>query len=294
MPGEALLTPSFLARLDQLEIVSRRLQVGRFKGDRLSKRRGSSVEFADHRHYVVGDDFRHLDWNLFARLDKLFIRLYQEEEDLSVFILVDTSASMNFGNPTKFQLAKQIAASIAYIALVNMDRITVGGLGESWIQGPMGLRGRKNVRRLLSFVDGLETTKKGSLHSSIKHFTTHTRGKGVAVIISDFLDKGGFQEPLRMLVSRQMELYAVHILADEELDPKLEGDLKLTDIEDADVAEITITPAVIQRYKKTLAAFRGSLQAFCRERGVQYLPTSSSEPFDKLILSHLRQRGLVS
>src|SRR6478672_4140076 len=124
----SLLAPEFFSKLEQLELVAKRLLMGRFKGDRLSKRKGTSVEFADHRHYVVGDDFRFLDWNLFARLDRLFIKLYQEEEDLQINVLIDLSRSMDFGTPTKLHYAKQIAAALAYIGLVNMDRVNLGGL----------------------------------------------------------------------------------------------------------------------------------------------------------------------
>src|SRR6187200_1397585 len=134
-----LLSAEFLGKLEQLELVARRLLLGRFKGDRLSKRKGTSVEFADHRHYVVGDDFRFLDWNLYARLNKLFIRLYQEEEDLQLNVLIDVSRSMEFGNPTKLHYAKQIAAALTYIGLVNMDRVNLGGLGNSFIAGPRSL-----------------------------------------------------------------------------------------------------------------------------------------------------------
>jgi len=288
-----LLTAEFLARLDQLELVARRLLLGRFKGDRLSKRKGTSVEFADHRHYVIGDDFRFLDWNLYARLDRLFIRLFQEEEDLQLHVLIDLSKSMDFGSPAKLHHAKQIAAALAYIGLVNMDRVSIGGLTNRYIAGPPRLRGRKNMPRLLDFLDSLEPARTGNLSAAVKSFCVQAGSRGIVVLLSDFLDKTGFEQPLRSLLARRMETYAIQILAPEEIDPTIQGDLKLVDVEDEDQAELTITPALVKRYRQTLAAYQGALQGFCRQRGIQFLATSTAEPFDKLVLSHLRTRGLV-
>jgi uncharacterized protein (DUF58 family) len=289
----SLLSPDFLGKLEQLELIARKLLMGRFKGDRLSKRKGTSVEFADHRHYVVGDDFRFLDWNLYARLNKLFIRLYQEEEDLQLNVLIDVSKSMEFGSPTKLHYAKQIAAALAYIGLVNMDRVNLGGLGNSFIAGPRSLRGKKTMPRVLEFLEDLQPMDKGDLVAAVKSFCIQAGSRGIVVILSDFLDKAGFEEPLRMLLARRMECYAVQILAPEEIEPVIQGDLKLIDVEDDDLAEITVTPALIKRYKKNLAAYQSAISNFCRQRGIQCMLTNTTEPFDKLVLTQLRQRGLV-
>src|SRR5438128_3116132 len=154
--AEPLLEPKFLHRLEQLELVSRKIFVGKMKGERLSKRKGQSVEFADYRNYVIGDDLRFLDWNLFARLDKLFIRLFMEEEDLHVYILVDNSLSMDFGNPTKLHYAKQVAAALGFIGLVNMDRVIVEAFNDRIVQSTGALRGRRSLWRLTSFLEGIE------------------------------------------------------------------------------------------------------------------------------------------
>lgn len=289
----SLLAPDFFSKLEQLELVAKRLLMGRFKGDRLSKRKGTSVEFADHRHYVVGDDFRFLDWNLYARLDKLFIRLFQEEEDLQLNVLVDVSKSMDFGSPTKLHYAKQLAAALAYIGLVNMDRVGVGGLSDRYISGPRSLRGKKSLPRLLEFLEGLESSPNGELSAGVKSFCVQASTRGIVVLISDFLDKAGFEEPLRMLLARRMEVYAIQILAPEEIDPALQGDLRLVDVEDDDLAEITVTPALIKRYRSNLAAYQQALTDFCRQRGIQFMSASTAEPFEKLVLTQLRQRGLV-
>src|SRR5437868_15054777 len=140
--AQPLLDPDFLARLEQLELVSRKIFLGRLKGERRSKRKGQSVEFADYKNYVVGDDLRFLDWNLFARLDRLFIRLFLEEEDLHVHVLIDNSLSMDFGTPTKLRFAKQLAAALGFVGLVNQDRVMVEAFNDQLTQSSPPLRGR--------------------------------------------------------------------------------------------------------------------------------------------------------
>lgn len=288
-----LLDPDFLVRLQRLEIVSKKIFVGKTKGERLSKRKGQSVEFADFRSYAVGDDLRFLDWNLFARLDRLFLRLFLEEEDLHVYILVDNSLSMEFGNPTKLHYAKQVAAALGFIGLSNMDRVMVEAFNDRIMQSTSALRGRRSFWRLTSFLDGIEPAGPSDLTRALKTFSLKSSGKGVVIILSDFMDKGGYAEGLRYVVSRNMDVYVVQILSAEEIDPPMTGDLKLTDVEDGDEAEVTISAPLLKKYKETLAAYRGKLAEFCTRRGVNYLFTSNQVPFDRLVLGYLRQRGLI-
>src|SRR5438270_3918448 len=152
-----LLDPEFLARLEQLELVSKKIFLGRLKGERRSKKKGQSVEFADYRNYVVGDDLRFLDWNLLARLDKVFIRLFQEEEDLHFYVLIDNSLSMGFGTPSKLHYAKQIAAALGFIGLVNMDRVVVEAFNDRLTQSMPAARGRRSLWRLLDFLQKVES-----------------------------------------------------------------------------------------------------------------------------------------
>jgi uncharacterized protein (DUF58 family) len=289
----SLLSPDFLAKLEQLELVSRKVFMGRFKGERLSKRKGTSVEFADYKNYVVGDDLRFLDWNLYGRLEKLFIKLFLEEEDLHLHILIDHSVSMDFGTPSKLQYARQVAAALGFVGLVNLDRVAIEAFSEDLDQSIGPLRGRRSLWRMLRFLENLEPGGGGSLKRSLKSFALKSSGHGIAVVISDFMDKEGFEEPLRYLLARPMDVYVIHVLCQEEIEPELMGDLRLIDIEDEDVAEITASPAVIRRYKENLAAYRGALQEFCTRRGMTYVSTSNQQPFDQLVLTYLRQRGLV-
>jgi uncharacterized protein (DUF58 family) len=288
-----LLDPLFLHKLEQLELVSRKIFTGAIKGERRSKRKGQSVEFADYRNYVKGDDLRHLDWNLYARLDRLFIRLFQEEEDLHFYVLIDNSLSMDFGTPTKLHYARQVAAALAFIGLCNMDRVVVEVFNEKLTQSMPAVRGRRSLWRVMDFLQKVESAGPSNLRESLKTFTMKSSGKGIVVLLSDMMDKAGYDEALRYLVARQFDIYVIQILSQEELEPDVLGDLKLVDIEDLDEAEITVSAPLIQRYKQSLAAFQGGLQEFCNRRGITYLMTSNQVPFDRLVLNYLRQRGLV-
>jgi uncharacterized protein (DUF58 family) len=291
--AQPLLDPQFLARLEQLELVSRKIFLGRMKGERRSKRKGQSVEFADYRNYVIGDDLRFLDWNLYARLDKLFLRLFMEEEDLHFYILIDNSLSMDFGTPTKLHFAKQIAAALGFIGLVNLDRVMIEAFNNRLTQSMPALRGRRSLWRMLDFLQKIEPAGPSDLKQALRSFSIKCSGKGVVVLLSDLMDKNGYEDALRYLVARQLDIYVIQILSQEEIDPEIVGDLKLVDVEDDDVAEITVSGPLMKRYKQNLAAFRAGIHEFCTRRGVTDLFTSNLVPFERLVLSYLRQRGLV-
>jgi uncharacterized protein (DUF58 family) len=263
------------------------------KGERKSKRRGSSVEFAEHRNYAVGDDLRHIDWNVYGRLDKLFLKLFLEEEDLHVYALLDTSLSMDFGTPTKLRYGKQVAAALAFIGLCNHDRILVDTFSARLERGLHGIRGRSQMWRVVQYLEQLKATGSSDLTKAAREFAIRHAGKGVVVVISDFLDKRGYQDALRYLLARNMDIYVIHVLSQEEIDPTLVGDLRLIDCEDDDVAEITVSAPLIKRYKENLNAFVGGLKEWCTQRGIVYIFTSNQYPFDKLVLNYLRKRGLV-
>lgn len=287
-----LLAPEFLRRLESLELVSKKIRAGRLKGDRLSKRKGRGSEFADFRPYTVGDDLRFLDWSLFGRLDKLFLRLFLEEEDLHVHLLIDNSRSMDFGSPTKLRYAKQVAAALGFVGLVNMDRVGIEAIGGGPARSPQ-YRGRASLWRLVKFLDELPAGGAGDFSRAVRSFSLRATGRGVVVVLSDFLDKGGYEEGFRYLMARNLDVYAVQILAPEEVEPDVTGDLKLTDVEDGDEAEVTISGPLLKRYQETLAAFRAGLAGYCTRRGMSYLFTTTRVPFEKLVLSYLRGRGLL-
>jgi uncharacterized protein (DUF58 family) len=291
--AQPLLDKDFLHRLEQLELVSRKIFLGRMKGERRSKRKGQSVEFADYRNYVVGDDLRFLDWNLFARLDRLFLRLFMEEEDLHFYILLDNSLSMDFGSPSKLQFAKQVAAALGFIGLINMDRVMIEAFNNRLTQSLPAVRGRHSLWRMMRFLQAIEPAGPSDLRAALKTFSLRSSGKGIVVLLSDLMDKNGYEEALRYLVARQFDTYVIQILAQEEVEPEVTGDLQLLDIEDDDVAEITVNAPLLKRYKQNLDDFRQGLHEFCTRRGIAYLFASNQAPFERLVLTYLRQRGLV-
>jgi uncharacterized protein (DUF58 family) len=288
-----LLSPELLAQLEKLELVTRRIFRGRMKGERRSKRKGQSVEFADFRNYVPGDDLRFIDWNTYARLDRLFLKMFLEEEDLHFFALIDASQSMDFGDPTKLHYAKQLAAALGFIGLVRADRVRIESIGQPLRSPGPVFRGRKSLWRMFSHLDSIEPGQNVPLAAGVKNFCLRNPGKGVLVLISDLMDKQGYESAMRYLISREMDVYVIQILSQEEIDPDVKGDLKLVDCEDADIAEVSVSAPLIARYKQTLNAFVEGAKTYCTRRGMSYLLARNDVPVDQLVSSYLRKRGLV-
>jgi uncharacterized protein (DUF58 family) len=288
-----LLSPELLARLERLELVSRKIFRGRMKGERRSRRKGQSVEFADFRNYVAGDDLRFIDWNSYARLDRLFLKMFMEEEDLHFYSLIDASVSMDFGNPTKLQYAKQLAAALGFVGLVRGDRVRIETVGQSARQPAPVFRGRRSLWRMLGHLDAMQAGPSVPLAEGVKSFCIRNSGKGIVVLISDLMDKTGYDGALRYLLAQDMDIYVVQVLSAEEIDPEIQGDLRLVDSEDGDLAEITVTGPLLKRYKQTLAAFVSSAREFCSRRGIVYLLAKNEVPVEDLVTGYLRQRGLV-
>ena len=288
-----LLPPDLLAQLERLELVTRKVFRGRMKGERRTKRKGQSVEFADFRGYVPGDDVRSIDWNLYARLDKLIVKLFLEEEDLHFYTLIDASRSMDFGEPTKLDYAKQLAAALGFIGLVRADRVQIETLDQGLRERGPVFRGRKSVWRMLDYLNSIEPGDPVTLAEGLKNFCLRNTGRGVVVLMSDLMDKSGYEAGLRYLISQRMDVYVIHLLSQEELEPDVKGDLKLVDCEDQDVAEISVSVPLLARYKSTLDAFVSGAQDFCSRRGMNYLLANNKTPVKELISNYLRRRGLV-
>jgi uncharacterized protein (DUF58 family) len=288
-----LLSPELLAQLERLELVTRKVFRGRVKGERRSRRKGQSVEFADFRNYVVGDDLRLLDWNMYARLDKLIIKLFLEEEDLHFYTLIDASASMDFGTPTKLEYAKQLAAALAFVGLIRADRVRVETLGQGVNERGPVWRGRASVWRMLRHVEAIKPGEQTPLAAGVKNFCHRNPGRGIVVFISDLMDKSGYETALKYFVSHQVDCYVIHLLSQEELEPDVQGDLRLVDCEDRDEAEVTVSAPLLSRYRQTLNSFVAGAQQFCSQRGMHYLLVNNQTPLDEVLATHLRRRGLM-
>lgn len=301
--SEPLLSPAMLQRLERLELVSRKIFRGRMKGERVSRRKGQSVEFADFRNYVPGDDLRLIDWNLYARLDQLFLKLFQEEEDLHFYALIDASASMNFGTPNKLRVAKQLAAALGYIGLCRGDRVSVQALGPVGRHAPI-VRSRGSLWKMLKYLNSIEapravtSTNEGlnpnvSLHDGVKEFVTRGVTSGVVVLITDLMDKSGYESALRMLIGRQMDVFVLQVLSQEELEPPLRGDRRLIDVEDGDAAEITVNQYVLDRYHETLKSFLRQARQYCAKRSIMHVLVPTDTPIETVMTKYLRSRGIV-
>lgn len=288
-----LLSPEFMAKLGALSVVSKKILSGKLRGERRSKKRGESLEFADHRQYSQGDDLRRIDWNLYGRLEKLFLKLFLAEEDLSVYVLVDGSRSMNFGSVNKFDYARKVAAAVSYIGICNLDRVTltvdVGGKDTTL----SNMRGKNQVFRLFDTLSKLQPDGRVNLTESVRRFVLKNRRPGVVLLISDFLDADGFEAPLKTLVAARMDAFAVHVLAKEEVEPVLTGDFLLVDSETGEKLDVTASRRLVENYQKTVRGFCSSLQEFCSQRGVSYLFATTDLPFEALVLNYLRTAGLV-
>jgi uncharacterized protein (DUF58 family) len=296
--ASTLLSPELLARLEAMELVSRKIFRGRMKGERRSPRKGQSVEFADFRSYVPGDDLRFVDWNTYARLDRLFLKMFLEEEDLHFFGLIDASRSMDFGQPSKFRFAKQLLAALGFVGLSRGDRVKIETLGQPLTRAAPAFRGRRSLWRMLDYLESLAPGDNAPgenvpLAEGTKNFCLRNSGKGIVVLVSDLMDKAGYEAALRWLVARDLDVYVVHVLSPEEIDPALEGDLRLVDCEDGDEAEITAGGPLLARYRRTLSGFLEAARQFCVRRGVAWMPANSAQPVEELVHGCLRRGGLL-
>lgn len=309
---EELLGPGLAGRLDALDVVSRKVMAGKMPGERRSKRRGRSVEFDDFREYVPGDDPRHIDWNACARLDRLIVKLFREEEDLSLRLIVDASASMQTGTPSKLVFAMRLAMALAYVGLVKQNRVGIAVFGrERWPGGVRALsplRGRGSVQRagafLLSVAADIRASGPGPSGVPSEALRTVLRGRaerGVSLLVSDFHWDEGAGPALSYLGAGVglggADAYALRVLAPSELDPAvdtgLSGDLRLTDVESARAAEVTVTPASIEFYRKALETDTQGLREAGAARGVALFRTRSDAPVDEVVLGTLRRGGML-
>ena len=283
----------FLKRLDELSIVSRRVSTGQAKGERRTNRKGSGVEFMDYRPYTVGDDLRYVDWNIYSRLDKLLLKLYVEEEDMCLHLLVDGSASMKFGDPPKLDYAVRVAAALGYIGLTNLERVALGLLTSDVTRMLRPLRGRGQILPIMDFLAGVEAGGPTALNRCLARYALRSRVPGVAVILTDLLDPGGYADGLKALLQRRFEVFLLHVVSEDELEPGLQGDLTLVDAEGGSTREVSVDRWALERYQVRLRQHFEEAERFCARHGIDYLRTSTAMPFQDLILRHLRRGGFL-
>ncbi len=284
---------TFLRQLERLLLLLRSPVRGGLKGGRRSVKRGQSVEFANYRDYALGDDLRQLDWNVYARLEKLFVKLFVEEEDVTITILIDASASMASGRPEKLLFAKRAAAALGYIGLASEDRVAVSALGGRSSRRQTSLRGSGRVFRLLSNLSGIQPAPgQTDLVAAARHAAAQLHGRGVIVLMSDLLDPGA-DRVIRELAATRSELIVLHILSPDELDPPIEGDLRLVDAESGEGVDVTADLATIDAYRRRLADWKASFADVAAKRRASYVDLSSDVPLNDLIFAELRRRRVL-
>ena len=294
---EALISPDLMKRLEQLQLLARRRSKSTANGERRSGARGQSVEFADYRTYVPGDDLRRIDWNLFGRLERLFLKLYEEERELPVTIYLDSSESMSFGRVSKFDFARQVAAAVGYVALCGFDRVTVEPFpladDQAGLVGELrAVRGRRSAMRFFDNLNRLKAGGTADFNQALRLGAMKHRAQGVIVVLSDFLDPAGYEDGLKSLASRGSEVHAVQILAPEELEPSSYGDLRVIDSETGAEQEVTFGKYRLKSYRATVQNYCRRLQEYCRARGIRYQLAQSDTPIDDLLLKAMRTGGM--
>jgi uncharacterized protein (DUF58 family) len=302
---DALLTPELLRQLEQFQLLAARRAKSSAKGERRSRARGQSVEFADYRTYVHGDDFRYLDWNLYGRLERLFLKLYEEERELPVRIFLDASESMTFGEPRKFDFARQVAAAIGYVALSGFDRVSVipfpdvangaetdpaARTMELAARGALrSVRGKKSAIQFFQNLGTLSASGPANLNQALRRGALEARQAGVAVVLSDFLDPEGYESGLTALVGRGFQVDLVQILAPDEISPTTFGDLRLVDSETGGHQEVTFGRFRLKAYRQTVQNFMQRLREYCQARGINFFTASSNTDLRDLLLKQLRK-----
>lgn len=254
-------------------------------GVRRSHQKGSSLEFSDFREYNPGDDLRFIDWNLYARLDRLFVKLFHDEQNLQVYVFVDASESMRHGSPSKFDYARRVAAAIAYIACNNEDSVRLFVFGQGGIREESMQAGRgSQVPKLFRFLERQEPSGGSELQRAVDAFALKYRRTGVVFVISDFFLDGPHEEALRKLRFGRHEVNLIHLLDEEELHPGFAGLWKLQDAETGAQEEIFVDRAITEAYQELVEEWCNSLEGFGRSHGMSYFRTTTRAPFENLLL----------
>jgi uncharacterized protein (DUF58 family) len=290
---DALFDDEFQRKLDYLAMVSRRVFAGRMRAERRTKKSGSGVEFADHREYQPGDDIRYLDWSVYQRFNKLLLRLYEEEEDLAIYFIVDASASMAFEDGKKLRYAKRVCAALAYVGLANLDRVSIASASDHITERMQETRGKARIFKVFRFLKEIEAAGVTDLEDAIKTFVAQNKRRGLAVLISDLYDPRGFERGINVLRYNKFDPFVVHVVDPGDARPKLHGDVLLYDCETGDEREVTVTAKVLDRFAEVHKEYIQEIHHFCTTHQVPYIQADVNVPFDELILRVFRRGGFL-
>lgn len=288
-----LFSEDFLRHLETLSLMSRRASAGVRRGDRRSRKRGGGVEFADHRNYVPGDDIRFLDLGVYQRFGKLLLRLFEEEEDLSLYFLIDTSASMAVSDGRKLNQAVQVAAALSYIGLTGLDRVSIVALNDQVQSRMPPTRGKQRMFQVLRFLSELRATGRTDLARALKAFVAQNKRRGLAIMLTDLFDPQGFEAGINILRFNKFETVVLQLSDPEDAAQALTGDLLLTDVETAQDREVSMTPGLQERISTALQQRQRRIETFCAKKGVSHFVVDVGTPFDEVVLQVLRGGGLL-
>jgi len=288
-----LLDESFLRKLDMLSVVTRRPVFGQLRGAHRSRRTGSGMVFTDFRPYSAGDDIRHIDWGIYLRLDRLILKLFEEEADLPIYLFVDASLSMDYGKPAKLAYARKLAAALSYVALLNHDRLNLVAFADGVVQMLPTRRGKNQAPQAFRFLESIQPSGKTSLHSTLRRFFGSPRTRGLAVVVSDFLDPEGVEPAFAVLRRFRHEVVAIHVMTPEEREPQLPEEVVLVDAEDGTASELEVTHGLLEAYREMFKRHVREIEAYCRKYGWAYVQARTEVPFEDLILKLLRHAGLL-
>jgi len=299
-----LFDDEFQRKLDYLALVSKRVFAGRMRAERRTKKSGSGVEFADHRDYQPGDDFRYLDWNVYQRFERLLLRLYEEEEDLAIYLIVDASQSMAFGadfqaggsaagGGAKLRYAKKVCAALAYVGLANLDRVSIVSTSDRVVYRMQETRGKARIFKVFRFLRELQPAGETDLGDALKAFVAQNKRRGLAVLISDLYDPKGFERGINVLRYNKFDPFVVHVVDPKEAHPELTGDVLLYDCETGEEREVTVTAKVLRRFGEVHREYVADIARFCATHQVPYIEADVHVPFDELILRVFRRGGFL-
>lgn len=288
-----LFDEAFLKKLEYLSLVAKRVFAGSSRAERRTRKIGSGIEFADHREYSAGDDFRYLDWNLYGRLDRLLLRLFEEEEDLYIYLLIDVSDSMLMGTPPKLNYAAQLCAALCYVGLANLDRVSIVAFSDGLREQLPAARGKGRIFKVFDFLRQTPVGGATNLAAAMRSFVHQSHRRGVAVLLSDLYDDRGFEEGINLLRYNHFEPLILHITDPIEANPQLRGDLRLIDCETGAVRDVTISPKVLAAYADAHARYVQSLRDFCTHKHVAHFVADTTVPFDEMILTVFRRGGFL-
>jgi uncharacterized protein (DUF58 family) len=293
LPGAALLDAGFLAQLETLSLAARGAPTGGLIGEHASRRKASSIEFADYRGYVPGDDFRLIDWNVYARLGELCLKLTQARENVTLHLLLDASQSMDWGEPTKFLVARRLAAALGVVSLASYDSVSLTVLRDGGVQRFPLLRGKASIARLVGHLGALEAGGATDLRQSAIEFCSARGRGGVGIVLSDLWVDSGWDDALLYLQRGGLQTTLLHVLDPQELEPQVEGALELVDCESGRPLSVVISPALLARYRAALAARMDAVSSLCASLRIGYVPVRTTDPLETVMLQDLRRIAVV-